>query len=134
MAAIIKAEFVIGSDRFEVVELEYELTQNADRIGQPSGEVAGGNITVTLRSLDGDSRFGWMVSSSMKKSGKIEFIDREGKEAKTLEFEDAYCIGYKEHYKAFSDNDGTTKEGSTERLTLTCRKIKVGNESHENTW
>lgn len=137
MASVIKIHFVVDGTESEVVALSYSLDQNVDNIGQPAGEVRGGLIEVTVGSMGSEARFGWMVASDMKKSGEIKFTDANGKTLKTLKFEDAYCVGYTEDYEAFS-GDGTRgitiKEGAKETLTLSCRVIAVGGESHENTW
>ncbi len=137
MAAVIKATFKVDGQENEVVGLSYSFDQNIDNIGQPAGEVRGGIINVSLGSLGSEKRFGWMVASDMKKSGEIEFTDSNGKTLKTLKFEDAYCVGYTEDYEAFSgDKAGglTIKDGAKEHLTLSCKKISVAGEAHENTW
>ena len=138
MAAVIKAIFKPNGEESEVVALSYSFDQNVDNIGQPAGEVRGGIIKVTLGSLGSEKRFGWAVTSDMKKSGEIEFTDANGKTLKTLKFEDAYCVGYTEDYEAFSGGRGsgnvTIKDGAKEHLTLSCKKIAVAGESHENTW
>lgn len=137
MAAIIKASFKVDGQEAEVIGLSYSFDQNVDNIGQPAGEVRGGVISVTVGSLGSEKRFGWMVTSDMKKSGEIEFVDADGSTLKTLKFEDAYCVGYTEEFEAFNAGSGGTvniKDGGKEHLTLSCRKISVGGESHENTW
>ena len=90
MASVIKATFKVDGQEAEVVALSYSFDQNVDNIGQPAGEVRGGIIKVTLGSLGSEKRFGWAVTSDMKKSGEIEFTDANGKTLKTLKFEDAY--------------------------------------------
>ena len=138
MAAVIKATFKVDGQESEVVSLSYSFDQNVDNIGQPAGEVRGGVINVTVGSLGSEKRFGWMVASDMKKSGEIEFTDSNGKTLKTLKFEDAYCVGYTEDYEAFSGGRDagqvTVKDGAKEHLTLSCKKISVAGESHENSW
>lgn len=137
MAAIIKASFKVDGQEAEVISLSYSFDQNVDNIGQPAGEVRGGVINVSLGSLGSEKRFGWMVTSDMKKNGEIEFVDADGSTLKTLKFEDAYCVGYTEEFEAFNAGSGGTvniKDGGKEHLTLSCRKISVGGESHENTW
>lgn len=138
MASVIKAIFKMDGAESEVISLSYSFDQNVDNIGQPAGEVRGGQLTVTLGSMGSEARFGWMVASDMKKSGEIDFVDATGQTLKTLAFEDAYCVGYTEEYDAFtsSDSSGTVSinEGAKETLVLSCRTISVGGETHENTW
>lgn len=137
MAAIIKAVFKVDGQEAEVISMSYSFDQNVDNIGQPAGEVRGGVINVSVGSLGSEKRFGWMVTSDMKKNGEIEFIDADGSTLKTLKFEDAYCVGYTEEFEAFNASGGgvvNIKDGGKEHLTLSCRKIAVGGESHENSW
>jgi len=131
--SVIKIEFSAdGSEPREVIALSYELNQNVDNIGQVAGEVRGGKVVVTLGTIKGAERFGWAASSDMKKSGEIRFIDRNSQTMKTLKFEDAYCVGYKEDYEAFSGAE--IKDSAKETLTLSCRIIDIEGEVHENTW
>lgn len=136
MPSVIKIQFVVDGQENEVIALSYSLDQNIDNIGQPAGEVRGGQITVTLGSMGSEARYGWMVASDMKKSGEIKFIDATGQTLKTLKFEDAYCVGYTEAYEAFSGGNAgvSIKEGANETLILSCRVISVGGETHENSW
>lgn len=136
--AVIKATFKVDGVDSEVVALSYSFDQNVDNIGQPAGEVRGGVIKVSLGTLGDEKRFGWAVTSDMKKNGSIEFTDSKGQVLKTLKFEDAYCVGYTEDYEAFSGGSDTgnvtIKDGAKEHLTLSCKKISVSGETHENTW
>ena len=137
MASVIKAHFIVDGNENEIINVAYSFDQNIDNIGQPAGEVRGGQITVTLGSVASADRYGWMVASDMKKSGEIKYTDATGQTLKTVKFEDAYCIGYTEDYEAFSgDRVGgiSIKEGAKETLTLSCRSIDMEGELHENTW
>jgi len=117
--------------------LSYSFDQNIDNIGQVAGEVRGGVINVGLMSSKSEKRMGWMVASDVKKNGEIEMIDSNGQTLKTVKFEDAYCVGYTEQFEAFdgaASGNVTIKDGAQEHLTLSCRTIAVGGETHENTW
>lgn len=138
MASIIKILFASDNvDECEVIGLSYSLEQNVDNIGQPAGEVKGGQITVTIGTNGKDTRFGWMVASDMKQNGTLKFVDSKGQTSKTLSFTDAYCVGYNEAYEAFSPGGGgavSIKEGAKETLVLSCKEIAVEGESHINSW
>ena len=136
MASVIKAQFLVDGSEDEIIAVTYSFDQNIDNIGQPAGEVRGGQITVTLGTTGGAERFGWMVASDMKKSGEIKYTDATGQTLKTVKFEDAYCVGYTEDYEAFSGGQAgvSIKEGAKETLTLSCRVIDMEGEVHENTW
>ena len=139
MASVIKILFASDNiEECEVIGLSYSLEQNVDNIGQPAGEVKGGQISVTIGTNGADTRFGWMVASDMKQNGTLKFIDANGQTAKTINFVDAFCVGYTEDYEAFSDagRPGTVsiKEGAKETLILSCMEITVEGESHINSW
>jgi len=136
-AAIIKVIFKVDGKEAEVLSISYTLRQEVDNIGQPSGEVKGGFIKVSLGTLGAPSRFAWAITPDMRKSGEIDFIGSNGQTVKTLKFEDAYCIAYTEDYEAFTGSKSgkvTIKDGAKEHLTLSVRKISINGESHENTW
>ncbi len=129
--SIIKILFHIDGKSSEVVDLSYSFNQEVDDIGQPSSEVKGGLITVELRSESEPNRFAWAIHSDVHKTGKIEFVNANGKISKTLHFEQAYCISYTESYKAFEGQEAgqvNVKEGATERLVLACARIAMGGE------
>ena len=138
MASIIKILFSSDNvEECEVIALSYSLEQNVDNIGQPAGEVKGGQITVTIGTNGKDTRFGWMVASDMRQNGEIKFIDSTGQTAKTITITDAFCVGYTEEYEAFSSGGAGTvsiKEGAKETLVLSCKEIAVEGESHINSW
>jgi len=136
MASVIRAQFIVDGSEDEIIAVSYSFDQNIDNIGQPAGEVRGGQITVTLGTTGTADRFGWMVASDMKKSGEIKYTDATGQTLKTVKFEDAYCIGYTEDYEAFAGGSAgvSIKEGAKETLILSCRMIDMEGESHENSW
>lgn len=135
--SVIKSEFKVDGVESEVIFVSYSFDQNVDNIGQPAGEVRGGQIAVTVRSTGNAYLAEWMFNSDMKKSGEIVYTDREGQTLKTLRFEDAYCVGYTEDYEAFNGdkiNGLSQKEGAKESLLLSCRTIDIEGNLHENTW
>lgn len=137
-AGVIKVTFKVDGEEYEVAKLGYSLDQNVDNIGRAAGEVRGGTISVTLRSLDNEARYSWMVAPDMKKSGEIIFYDGPDSVIKTLEFKDAFCVGYSETYEAFtappSGQSVSIKDGALEHLTLSCREIGMNGEAHKNSW
>ncbi len=91
MSSVIKIVFVVDGQENEVISLSYSFDQNIDNIGQPAGEVRGGQIVVTVGSMASEARFGWMVASDMKKSGELKFIDATGQTLKTLKTWSVIC-------------------------------------------
>ena len=114
----------------EVSHVEYELTQQTDIEGQPTGTTRGGQIKVTVKSTsDGNTEIlEWMCDSYMSKNGSITFPNRKGTDMKTLEFTEGYVVHYKE---IFDDSDDKRQ---VEEFTISAKEIKVGNASHNNRW
>jgi len=137
MASIYKIEFTVdGEDKAEVLNLNYSLEQNVDRSGQVAGEASAFQIKTKVRTVGSTGHFDWMKTPDMKKNGKFEYFDSAGQILKTLEFEDAYCIRYEENFDAFDTNQRgaspSFKEGGTEELIISPRKVNVGGVPHEN--
>jgi hypothetical protein len=68
----------------------------------------------------------WAVDSYGKKDGSIVFnkIDQDQK-MKQLDFTDGYVTSYMESFSG---------EGLIASVTISCRKIKVGNAEVDNGW
>jgi hypothetical protein len=118
----------------KVLEYSYTFDQPTDKENQPSGIPRGGRLTVKVdaftRKEKNNELFGWMVSKNMKKKGKIIVYmpSQPGIKLKTLQFEDAYCVQYKENYKGQADSY------NTEEIQISWRKLSWDNVSYENEW
>jgi hypothetical protein len=114
----------------EVLYVRYELNQQTDVEGQPTGITRGGKIYLKVRSNDdGNSDLlEWMCDSFMSKNGSIIFPNRQGGEMKQLNFKDGYMVEYAETY----DNKNDVQQ--FEEFTLTCNEIQVGGARHNNRW
>ena len=82
----------------EVMHLSYSIHQEVDVEGRPSAISRGGQLNVTVKSLnDGNTElFEWACSPYISKGGSLEFEKRDGTNMKTLKFEDGYLIEYGE--------------------------------------
>jgi hypothetical protein len=123
----------------EVVFVSYAFDRATNVEGQLSGVTRGGKITVKVRAMnDGNPELPkWMTSPNLAKKGSIEFIKTtDGSKMKAIEFEDAYCINFKETW----EDPGAPKEGDLpkqthfEEITMTCRKITLGPVTYELKW
>lgn len=114
----------------EVLFVKYELNQQTDVEGQPTGRTRGGKIRVKVKSNeDGNTDILlWMCDSYMSKSGSISFPNREGGEMKHLDFKDGYVVEYAETY------DSTNDILQYEEFVISAKEIMVGNASHNNVW
>lgn len=124
-----KANLEVDNDTFRALEVSYHFERDYDQFGKPSSEVRGGTIDITIET-SGTTLFStWMMSSKLRKSGKIIFEDpTEDAELKVLEFEDAYMVSYEEIFGSKGEN------GMVESFRLSAKKVTIGDGSHENKW
>lgn len=114
----------------EVLFVKYELNQNTDVEGQPTGTTRGGKIRLRVKSTDDGNTelLEWMIDTYMSKSGSISFPNREGGEMKKLTFKEGYVVEYAETY------DSTNELLQYEEFTISAKEIAIGNAQHNNRW
>lgn len=119
-----------GIQEREVAYVRYELNQQTDVEGQPTGRTRGGKITVKVKSKDDGNTeiLEWMCDSHMSKNGHISFNNMDGGEMKRLKFKKGYVVEYAETY------DDTNDIKQYEEFVITAKEIQVGNALHNNTW
>lgn len=119
-----------GIQEREVIFVKYELNQQTDVEGQPTGTTRGGKITVKVKSNDDGNTdiLEWMIDTYMSKSGKISFPNRQGGEMKNLSFKEGYVVDYAETY------DATNSLLQYEEFVISAKEISVGNARHNNRW
>ncbi len=119
-----------GIQEREVIFVKYELNQQTDVEGQPTGTTRGGKITVKVKSNDDGNTdiLEWMIDTYMSKSGKISFPNRQGGEMKNLSFKEGYVVNYAETY------DATNSLLQYEEFVISAKEISVGNARHNNRW
>ena len=114
----------------EVLYVRYELNQQTDVEGQPTGTTRGGKIYVKVKSNDDGNTdiLEWMIDTYMSKSGTISFPNRQGGEMKHLSFKEGYVVEYAETY------DSTNDLLQYEEFTISAKEIQIGNARHNNRW
>lgn len=119
-----------GIKEREVLYVRYELNQQTDVEGQPTGTTRGGKIYVKVKSTDDGNTdlMEWMCDTYMSKSGTISFPNRQGGEMKNLQFKEGYVVEYAETY------DSTNALLQYEEFTISAKEIQVGNAHHNNRW
>lgn len=119
-----------GIQEREVAFVRYELNQQTDVEGQPTGRTRGGKISVKVKSRnDGNTDIlEWMCATHMSKNGSISFPDKDGGEMKRLNFKNGYVVQYAETY----DDSDTNKQ--YEEFVISAKEIQVGNAIHNNSW
>ena len=119
-----------GIQEREIIFVKYELNQQTDVEGQPTGTTRGGKITVKVKSNDDGNTdiLEWMIDTYMSKSGTISFPNRQGGEMKHLSFKEGYVVEYAETY------DSTNDILQYEEFTISAKEIQIGNARHNNRW
>lgn len=119
-----------GIQEREVIFVKYELNQQTDVEGQPTGTTRGGKITVKVKSNDDGNTdiLEWMIDTYMSKTGTISFPNRQGGEMKHLSFKEGYVVEYAETY------DSTNDILQYEEFTISAKEIAIGNARHNNRW
>lgn len=119
-----------GIQEREIIFVKYELNQQTDVEGQPTGTTRGGKITVKVKSNDDGNTdiLEWMIDTYMSKSGTISFPNRQGGEMKHLSFKEGYVVNYAETY------DSTNALLQYEEFTISAKEIQIGNARHNNRW
>lgn len=119
-----------GIQEREVLFVKYELNQQTDVEGQPTGTTRGGKIIVKVKSNDDGNTdiLEWMIDTYMSKSGTISYPKRQGGEMKQLTFKEGYVVEYSETY------DSTNSILQYEEFTISAKEIAIGNARHNNRW
>jgi len=135
MAKTPVALLVDGFKPREVAMVEYAFVQAIDKEGQTTGIPRGGKITIRVKAMnDGTNELlNWMVEKSLAKSGKIEFMNSTdaSKKMKEVEFKEAYCIDFKEHWE---DTTKAENLAHWEEITITCKEITNQSVTYTNDW
>ena len=118
----------------EVAEVTYNFKRGTDSKGQPSSAAHGGQITIKVKALnDGNcDLLEWVNNDGNGKKGSIVFMDSrdQNKKMKSIEFENAYCVDFTEHWEDKGNNE--LGLAHYELITITCQKISNGAASYEN--
>ncbi|MBR6981780.1 MAG: hypothetical protein IKH88_18380 [Prevotella sp.] len=119
-----------GIKEREVIYVRYELNQQTDVEGQPTGTTRGGKIYVKVKSNDDGNTdiLEWMCDTYMSKNGTISYPNMQGGEMKHLSFKKGYVVEYAETY------DSTNSLLQYEEFTISAIEIQVGGARHNNRW
>lgn len=115
-------KITVDEKELDVLHCDFLISKITDATGKPTSEPQGGTIHLLLQSNDSPSFFDWMISLTQTKDGEITFY-RYNKMSilKTLQFKEAYCIGYHEIF------DPSGKYPMQIQLALSARELKFNN-------
>ena len=124
-----KSRLEVGGKKYNILNVNYTLTQETDPTGRPSSQTRGGKIEVTVESTGETDIFEWMTNSFERKDGKVVFIKRDSDATlKELSFSDGYVVKYKENFDSVGNNP------LTESFVISAKSIKMGTGEHVNEW
>ena len=123
------AKLEMDSKEYNILTVEYDITQMMDLHNRPNGSPKGGLIQLTIETGSDNLLLEWALKHSMIKDGKIIFYRRDANsKMKSVEFKDAFCVYLKEIFTADGKNPMVT------RLTISARELKISNQSIKNAW
>jgi len=123
----------------EVSVVDYVFYQASDKENQPSGIPRGGKISVRVKAEDSGNAelLKWATAKSMAKKGSLLFMTAKNieKKMKSIEFEGAYCLEFREHWEDVPvERDNAVPIAHWEEIVISCRKITNGPVNYENEW
>lgn len=123
------AKLELDDKTYNVLECEYDFTQNIDETGKPKGMPYGGEISIRVESTGTPELLNWMLDHNQTKDGKIVFYRRDAmSKLQEVLFKKAFCIKYKEHF----DSQGT--EPLQIEIRLIAQGFDVGGVAHNKMW
>ena len=123
-------EIQIGSTTYNLNAYSFNINRDVNKRGRPSSEVRGGIISATIEALDQEYTL-WALGleDTEPTNGKITIRNKTTNElSREIEFEGAYVVAYSEH---LSQDDTESVKIS---VTISCHKLKVGENALENDW
>jgi uncharacterized membrane protein YgcG len=123
------AKLEVGGTEYNILNVEYDISQVMDQNHRPNGAPRGGLIHIVLESGNNNDLVEWMVQKDMIKNGKITFYRRDANsQMKTVSFKDAFCVHLKEVFIADGKNPMVTK------ITVSAREMTINKSTITNAW
>lgn len=125
------AQLEFGSDKYVILDLDYEFVQPMDQHNRPNGRPKGGIINLSVESSKKNDLLEWMLAPDMQKEGTITIFKRDaaGAALKTIKFSDAFCTRYRERYSSAGNSPMTLS------MTISAGQINVnGKHGLANVW
>lgn len=124
------ATLEFGSDKYVILDVDYEFSQSLDPHNMPNCKPKGGIMNLSVESSKKNDLLEWMLAPDMKKTGTITFSKRDSEAIlKTIQFDDAYCVRYRERFSSTSNSPMILS------LTISAGHISINNKfSMKNSW
>ncbi|UGU16634.1 phage tail protein [Sinomicrobium kalidii] len=124
-----KAMLSVGGKKVNILNANYDLTQEVDATGRPSSVTRGGRIYLTVESTGDSFFFEWMTNNFERKNGMITYSKRDtDAKLREVHFTEGYLVKYRENF------DASGRNPLTETFTISCRVISSGGGEHMNEW
>ena len=131
--ASFKAILDIGGEKFDVLTCEYSLHQATNINGEADASVRSGFIRIAVTPIHEHQILSdWAKDTKGKKEGKVTFynIDNEFQTFRTLKFENAYCVSYREVFTPYSGVTGAFQID----INITAGIMHINTRKHDNLW
>ena len=123
------AKLELDDKTYNVLECEYDFTQNIDETGKPKGMPYGGEISIRVESTGTPELLNWMLDHNQTKDGKIIYYRRDAmSKLQELSFKKAFCISFTEDFNANST------EPLQIELILSAQQITINGITHNKQW
>ncbi|TLU98007.1 type VI secretion system tube protein TssD [Dyadobacter luticola] len=100
----VEAHFTLDGKEFVVKKVSYGCNRNADERGSPTDAPKARLIRMIIAPKEDDDfalLYDWAFKNDRQLSGQIEFkYDGDSQVLRKMEFEDAYCVGFRESFLA----------------------------------
>jgi hypothetical protein len=127
-----KAELRFNDSKihYNVIECDYEYTQEIDQTLKPCAKPKSGIINVVLESMSDRELIQWMVAPGNVRSGDINFFkdDAPQTKLKTLSFKEAICIRFHEKFTAYGEIPMLTT------ISFVAKEMSLDGVSHTAQW
>jgi hypothetical protein len=127
-----RAELKFNDTKFvyNVVDCNYEITQELDRSGKPSAMPKWGVINIVIESNNDPELAMWMLAPARIRSGTLTFFkdDSSVTKLKTLSFKKAICVRLAERFSNYGNSPMITEFG------FVAQDIEMDGAAYSTSW
>ncbi len=116
----------IDGEEYELSQFNIGFAQSCDHKGEPQNEVRGGLMQVVLSQTVPESIYAWAMRKSTK-SGVVDFRIESGSATMKIEFNNAFCVGFR---RVINSEGG----GLLTALTVSPEELLINGISFDNHW